>query len=187
VIYLNQKRLGIDERRQKDDLSRGKERGRFTFKGREWMRILKVIYVLAIAAALIALVVVGIETFYPAPSYDCYEQLGPPPDYDSPEYEEWQQECNSIMDKYEQRSAIHDRNVFLIALPLGVVFAVVGIFIQRRTSIFGAGLILGGIGTMIFAVTPYDLDDMLQFIGIAVILAVLIFVGYKVFSSLRKT
>lgn len=53
------------------------------------MRILKVIYVLAIAAALIALVVVGIDTFYPAPSYDCYEQLGPPPDYDSPEYENW--------------------------------------------------------------------------------------------------
>jgi hypothetical protein len=33
------------------------------------MRALKVIYALAVAAALIALVVVGINTFYPAPSY----------------------------------------------------------------------------------------------------------------------
>ena len=150
------------------------------------MRILKVIYLLAIAAALIALVVVGIDTFYPAPSYDCYEQLGPPPDYDSPEYEEWQQECNEIQEAYQQEAAVHDRNVFLIALPLGVLFAVVGTFIHRRTSIFGAGLILGGIGTMIFAVTPYDLNDIPKFIGIAAILAVLIFVGYKVFFLEKK-
>ena len=151
------------------------------------MRVLKVIYVLAIAAALIALVIVGIDTFYPAPSYDCYERLGSPPDYDSPEYEEWQQECNDIQEAYEQEAAVHDRNVFLIALPLGVVFAVVGTFTQRRTSIFGAGLILGGIGTMIFAVTPYDLDNIPKFIGIAVILAVLIFVGYKAFLSSRRS
>jgi len=150
------------------------------------MRILKVLYVLAIAAALIALVVVGIDTFYPAPSYDCYEQLGPPPDYASPEYEEWQQECNEIQEAYQQEAAVHDRNVFLIALPLGILFAVVGTFINRRTSIFGAGLTLGGIGTMIFAVTPYNLNDIPKFIGIAVILAVLIFVGYKVFSLEKK-
>jgi hypothetical protein len=149
------------------------------------MRALKVIYVLAVAAALVALVVVGINTFYPAPSYDCYEQLGPPPDYDSPEYEEWQQECSEIHEAYQQEVAAHDRNVFLIALPLGLVFAVVGAFVQRRTIIFGAGLIVGGMGTMIFALTPYRLDGMPKFIGIAVILAVLIFGGYKFFSSLR--
>jgi len=118
------------------------------------MRILKVIYVLAIAAALIALVILGIQAFYPYPPF-------------------WQE------------TAVHIRNVFLIALLLGVVFAVVGAFIQRRTNIFGAGLILGGMGTMIFAVTPYRLDAIPKFIGIAVILAVLIFVGYK-FFSLRK-
>jgi hypothetical protein len=152
------------------------------------MRILKVIYVLAIAAALIALVIVGVEAFYPAPPYpDCYQQLGPQPAYDSPEYQEWDQECMNIMDEYQQEAAVHDRNIFLIVLPLGVIFAVVGTFIQRRTSIFGAGLILGGIGMMIFAVTPYDLDNIPKFIGIAVILAVLIFVGYKVFFSLRRT
>lgn len=123
------------------------------------MRALKVIYVLAIAAALIALVVVGIHTFYPAPSYSS---------------------------AYEQEIAAHDRNVFLIALPLGVALGMVGAFVQRRTSIFGAGLVVGGIGAMIFAVTPYHLDRILAFIGIAVILAVLI-VGYKFSSSLRRS
>jgi hypothetical protein len=115
------------------------------------MRALKVVYALAVAAALIALVVVGINTFYPEPLYG---------------------------------SEAYARNVFLIALPLGVVFAVVGAFIQGRTTIFGAGLIVGGIGTMIFALTPYNLYRILVFIGIAVILAVLV-VGYRFFSRKR--
>ena len=121
------------------------------------MRALKVVYALAIAAALIALVVAGINTFYPAPSYGSGE------------------------------TAVHARNVFLIALPLGLVFAVMGAFIQRRMSIFGASLIVGGMGTMIFALTPYKLDDIPKFIGIAVILAVLIFGGHKFFSALRRS
>jgi hypothetical protein len=152
------------------------------------MVFLRGLYVLAIAALLIVLVVVGVQAFYPAPQYpDCYELLGPQPDYDSPEYQEWDQECTSITDEYRQEAAVHDRNIFLTVLPLGVVFAVVGTFIQRRLGIFGAGLILGGVGTMIFAVVPYDLNMVLRFIGIAVTLAVLVFVGYKVFLSLRRS
>ena len=118
------------------------------------MRFLKVIYVMAIAALIIALVVAGVETFYPDPSYP--------------------------------GRAIHARNVFLIVLPLGVVFTVVGTFIQRRLGIFGAGLILGGMGTMIYAIVPYRLDSILRFVGIAVALAVLVFVGYKAFSLRRS-
>jgi hypothetical protein len=92
-----------------------------------------------------------------------------------------------LQEEYQQKVATHDKNIFFIVLPLGVVFAVVGTFVQRRLSIFGAGLILGGMGTMIFAVVPYDLGNILRFIGIAVALAVLVFVGYKVFFSLRKS
>ena len=120
------------------------------------MRILRVVYVVAIAVALVLLVIFGVEAFYPAPRY-------------SPE------------------SVIHARNVFFIVLPLGVVFAVGGTFVRRRLDIFGAGLILGGIGTMIYTITPYALDDILRFAGIAATLAVLVFVGYKVFLSLRRS
>ena len=120
------------------------------------MRFLKVIYVMGIAALIIALVIVGIRAFYPEPS-------------------SW------------QGATIHARNVLFIALPLGMVFAVVGTFLQRRTGIFGAGLILGGMGTMVYAIVPYNLDDIPRFIGIAVALAVLIFVGNRIFLSLRKS
>ncbi|MGB5925386.1 MAG: hypothetical protein WBH01_04755 [Dehalococcoidia bacterium] len=149
------------------------------------MRILRVIYVLAIAVALALLVVAGVEAFYPDPSYPEYDP--PTWDYNSTEYREWEQEWTNAIAAYDEEAAVHDRNIFLVVLPLGMVFAVVGTFIQRRLDIFGAGLILGGVGTMIFAVTPYDLDNIPRFIGIAVILAVLIFVGYRIFLSLRRS
>ena len=147
------------------------------------MRFLRVIYVVAIAVVLVLLVIAGVEAFYPAPQYPEYPERPPP--YDSPEYEEWEQEWMEVQAEYQQEATIHDKNMFFIVLPLGLLFAVGGTFIQRRVNIFGAGLILGGLGTMIYAITPYDLDNILRFAGIAATLAVLVFVGYKVFLPLR--
>ena len=140
---------------------------------------------MAIAGLLIALVIAGVEAFYPAPHYP--EYTAPPRDYNSTEYQEWEQEWMEAQEEYQQEAAIHDKNMFFIILPLGLLFAVGGTFIQRRVDIFGAGLILGGVGTMIYAITPYDLDNILRFAGIAATLAVLVFVGYKVFFSLRRS
>ena len=149
------------------------------------MRFLRVIYVVAIAVLLILLVIIGVEAFYPAPPriYPDY----PAPPYDTPEYREWEQEWMEVEEEYRQEEAVHDRNIFFIVLPLGVLFAVGGTFIRRRLGIFGAGLILGGLGTIIYTTAPGGLDNKLRFIGIAVALAVLVFVGYKVFLSLRRS
>jgi hypothetical protein len=149
------------------------------------MSFLRGVYVVAIAVALVVLVIVGVEAFYPAPTYPEYNP--PPVDYNSTEYQQWEQEWAEADEAYQQEVAAHDKNIFFIVLPLGAVFAVVGTFIRRRLDIFGVGLILGGIGTMIFALTPYDLDAILRFAGIAATLAVLVFVGYKVFLSLRRS
>jgi len=120
------------------------------------MRALKVIYVLAIGAAIIGLVIAGVDAFYPEPS-------------------SW------------QGSELHARNVFFVVLPLGMAFAVGGGFLQRRSGIFGAGLILGGMGTMVYGIVPYDLNNALRFAGIAVVLLVLIFVGFRIFSALKRS
>lgn len=151
------------------------------------MSFLRGVYVVAIAVLLVVLVIVGIEAFYPFPPYPEYPgPLGPPPPYDSPEYQEWEQEWQEIQEAYRQEAALHHRNIFFIILPLGAVFAVGGTFVRSRLDIFGAGLILGGLGTMIFAISPHDLNSKLRFAGIAAALAVLIFVGYKVFHALRR-
>jgi hypothetical protein len=120
------------------------------------MRALKVIYVMAIAAAIIGLVIAGVDAFYPESS-------------------SW------------QYSELHVRNVFFVVLPLGMAFSVGGAFLQRRSGIFGAGLILGGMGTMVYGIVPYSLDSILRFVGIAVVLLVLIFVGLRIFLSLRRS
>jgi hypothetical protein len=130
------------------------------------MRILRVIYVLAIAGLLIALVVAGVEAFYPEPEYSGYP---------------------GTLDEYRRESAARDRNILFIILPLGAVLTLAGTFIRRRLDIFGAGLILGGMGTMIFSIVPSDLAGTLRFIGIAVALALLLFVGYKVFLSPKRS
>lgn len=148
------------------------------------MILLKGLYVVAIAVVLVLLVIAGVEAFYPDPQYPDYPER--PPAYNSTEYQGWEQEWMETYEEYQQEAAVHDGNIFFIVLPLGAVFAVVGTFIQRRLGIFGAGLILGGLGTMIFALVPYDLDNMLRFVGIAATLAVLVFVGYKVFLALRN-
>jgi hypothetical protein len=151
------------------------------------MIFLKGLYVVAIAVVLILLVIMGVQAFYPGPQYPEYNYNPPPVDYNSTEYQEWEQQWAQAYEEYQQEAAVYHRNIFFIVLPLGVVFALVGTFIQRRLGIFGAGLILGGIGTMISAIVPDDLDAILRFIGIAATLAVLVFVGYKVFFSLRRT
>jgi hypothetical protein len=149
------------------------------------MIFLKGLYVVAIAVVLVLLVIVGVEAFYPAPTYPEYNP--PPVDYNSTEYQEWEQQWAQAYEEYQQEAAVYHRNIFFIVLPLGAVFAVVGTFVRRRLDLFGAGLILGGIGTMIFALTPYDLGAILRFIGIAATLAVLVFVGYKIFLALKRS
>ena len=151
------------------------------------MRFLRVIYVVAIAVVLVLLVVAGVEAFYPAPAYPDYYESPPPVDYNSTEYKEWEQEWMEAHEEYRQKEAIHDRNAFFVVLPLGVLLAVGGTFIRRRLDIFGAGLILGGLGIIIYTTVPGGLDNRLRFVGIAVALAVLVFVGYKVFFSLRRS
>ena len=128
------------------------------------MSFIRGVYVVAIGVLLVLLVIFGIQSFYPAP------ESGAPPS----------------SEEYREKLATYRMNVFSIVLPLGALLAVVGTFVRRRLGIFGAGLILGGMGTMIYAVAPWHVDSLLRFVGIAVTLAVLVFVGYKVLPSLRR-
>ncbi len=107
--------------------------------------------------------------------------------------DEWQQEWNErqqewakIYEEYQRELALHERSMFLVVLPLGALLAVGGTFVRRRLDTLGAGLILGGMGTMIYAIVPFALDSVLRFTGIAVALAVLIFVGFRVLNSSRQ-
>ena len=128
------------------------------------MSFVRGVFAVAIGVLIVLLVIFGIQSFYPAP--------------DRGDFPGWE--------PHREQMAVYHSNVFLIVLPLGAVLAVTGALIRRRPGIIGAGLVLGGVGTMIFGITPYLLDSLWRFIGIAATLVVLIFVGIKVIPSLRR-
>ena len=128
------------------------------------MSFIRGVFAVAIGVLIVLLVIFGIQSFYPAPESPGYPNL----------------------EEYREALATYRMNVFSIVLPLGAFLAIVGTFVRRRLSIFGASLILGGMGTMIYAFAPWRLDSLWRFVGIAVTLAVLAFVGYRVLPSLRK-
>ena len=168
-------------------------------KGTGWMSIIKLIYLLTMVAFLIMFVAFGISAFYPAPESPRPAEFPAriaeiaPPEQGSPEYEKWQAEqeaeleLQQIMDEenmkqwaeYQQQMMDYRRNVFLIAYPFGLLFVLLGLTLKPRLEIIKPALLLGGMGTVIYALTQADLGSQVRFAGIAVSLPVLLYAGYK--------
>ncbi len=118
------------------------------------MNVLRVFYVLAIMSFLIMLVVFGISAFYETPEPS---QLG----------------------SYTLEAEEYYRNVFCIAYPCGLLFVLLGLLLRPRLDIFRVGLIMGGIGTIIYAIAQPHMAGEIRFTGVACGLIVLLLVGYK--------
>ncbi len=155
------------------------------------MSFLKGSYAVAIGVLIVLLVVLGIQAFYPAPlnPFDLWDPGFALPSPYCPEETDpadIEREITRLLEEYREQRAAYYTGLFLVVLPLGALFAVGGTFFRRRLDTLGAGLILGGMGTMIYAIVPFALDSVLRFTGIAVALVVLVFVGFRVFSFRRQ-
>jgi hypothetical protein len=71
---------------------------------------------------------------------------------------------------YEDDEADHDRNVLVLATALGVMAVVVGLCLFRRIEALPLGLLLGGVGAVLFGWVQAD-DDLGE-IGMAPLFAV---------------
>lgn len=82
-------------------------------------------------------------------------------------------------EKYNTDNNIYKKNVFMIAVVLGLIALIGGIFVSYR-SVSG-GLMGGGILTLIVGILQYwsELGDTLRFITLGIVLAILIYVGVK--------
>jgi hypothetical protein len=117
----------------------------------------------------------------------------PYPSPGTPEYQEWkkqydaeqkqQQECSN---RWQEKMTVHDkasenyhRNVFAISLSCGLLFVILCLFLRPSLDFVKPGLFLGGIATIIYAIAQTDLADKFRFIGIAVGLVVVFYVGYR--------
>jgi hypothetical protein len=121
------------------------------------MPFIKVIYALAIMAFIIMVVAFGISAFYEGPGHDGYQ--------------DW-----SI---YEAQQKDYARNVFFISYPIGVLFVTLGLILRPRLDAVRPGLLLGGLGTMIYAIAQDNLSYKIRFAGVVVGLAILLIIGYR--------
>ena len=91
----------------------------------------KMAYSLAVAILLILFVILGTRTFYEEPSgATFYNPAG--------------------AQQYQDERVDYHRNVFILASALGVAAMAAGVYLFRRVEAIPLGLVLGGIGVVIF-------------------------------------
>jgi|TARA_B100001964_G_scaffold245583_1_gene333703 hypothetical protein len=162
------------------------------------MGIRDIIIGIAIIILTISVVVYGINTIYSEPEYfDFCEE------FKTQEIIEIQERCEeiggkwnsyeeqiSVLEKegycdrdykcredYDNSSEKYSRNVLVISIPLGILIIVLGAYFFRLDSV-GAGLMGGGVGTIIYGTGGYwrYAGDLLRFaISLAGLIALIWF------------
>ena len=166
------------------------------------MEIKNIILGIAIIILTIFVTVYGISVFYPSPEYEdfCDEEIRAIKILDTEETcldngGKWTaQEIRCVTEpcaqgfcdrdyvcrqNYEDAQKIRAKKVFYIALPLGILILILGGFLFHLEAV-GAGLMGGGIGTIIYGAGNYwDYgDDLFRFIMSLLGLASVIFLTY---------
>src|SRR3990170_6865532 len=100
----------------------------------------KVGYSLVVAILLVLFVILGVRTFYDEPDSPTDSFL---PHQISDSQTAWEE--------YEDDRADYHRNVFVVAMVLGVAAVAAGLYLFRRVEALPLGLLLGGFGVVIFA------------------------------------
>ncbi len=161
-------------------------------KGDAWMRpsaMVKLVYVLALAAFIPMAVGFGIAAFYKGPEYPTYNQPRPvkalPPGESQPQLTEEEQrqqqaEFEKVQKSYELARNHHSRNVFIIAGLVGVGVIAAGLVLAAVLDAIRSGLVLGGTITVVYGATQYfgNASDATRFIIVTVGLALLLALGY---------
>ncbi len=128
------------------------------------MAIKNVILSIAIIILTISAMIYGIHTFYDRPAYEDYCSYEKPlklieniPSCDEINgtwregYCDLNYECEQ---KYDEVMEVYSRNMFLVALPLGILIIVLGAVIFGLETV-GAGLMGGGVGLILYGVMEY--------------------------------
>ena len=94
--------------------------------------------------------------------------------------------------EYEDERADYHRNVFILASVLGVAAIALGLYLFRRVEAIPLGLLLGGLGVVIFgwvqAAEDFgEIGEALLFAVVAVGLGIVLAAGYRFLGLVRPT
>jgi hypothetical protein len=89
-------------------------------------------------------------------------------------------------DSYDIARTKHDKIVFISTVIIGLIAIFVGILLKKDAV--SVGILSGGILVIIYGTLRYwqHADERLKFVLLGIVLAVLIWVGYKKFDSKGK-
>jgi hypothetical protein len=161
---------------------------------------------ISIAVVLVLFIGYGINTFYDKPEYDDFCQRRAVPIYNETQClnagGEWsiypkpvRREgtlevdgyCNedfTCSEEFDSAREEYNKKVFIFAVVAGLLSVVIGGAVLRLESV-STGIMGGGVLSIIHGTLRYwgDLADMGRFLILGIVLAVLIWIGYKKFGK----
>lgn len=173
------------------------------------MQIKNIILGIAILILTMFVTIYGINTFYPKPQYEdfCEEEI-------PQKITQTEQECINTQGKwtpqeircitepclqgycdltfncrqdYEDARKTWTKNVFIIAVPLGIIIIALGAFLIGLESV-ATGLMGGGIGTLLYGTWGFfwEADDKIKFVISLIGLVVVIGLAYYFNKKFEK-
>jgi len=135
-----------------------------------------------IAIILPMLVHYGVSTFCPRPQWRDYYGSGYYQRIQnaSPEQKaKLEQERKKQDDKYRNAQKCFQRNLFFVAVPVGIISIILGSI--TLVQAIGTGLMFGGIFTLVDGYCWYwsELQDGMRFLSLLAAFVVLIYIGYR--------
>ncbi len=96
----------------------------------------------------------------------------------------WCDSTAKCRDSYEAARDVYNRNVFIVLVVLGLISLGLGFLVISAAPVAN-GFLGGGLLSLIIGTIRYwsDMNDYLRFIILGLALAMLIWLGYKKFSS----
>lgn len=148
--------------------------------------MVKYLYIIFIGILFSLCVAAGIAAFYPQPKHPDYpiELSTSFPEKEGSTESAAMREKQIAYEKksrdYQKVNEEYNRNVSLIAMGFAVVFVLLGVILAKSIIIFPDGLLLGGIGTLLYSIIRgfNANDDIFRFMIVASSLIIAIIVGF---------
>jgi hypothetical protein len=165
---------------------------------------------IAILIVLVGFVMIGIQTFYPDPllGKHCWETMraaAPMPVYkdcysmgnktqqetclteQTAQQQKYDEEMNTCNKQEEGVRHIYNRDVSIILVIIGLVTLIVSMMFLKVPSVSN-GFTFGGIFLIFLSLVKYwsDMQDLMRFIILGIVLAVLVWLGYKKLDSMNE-
>lgn len=143
-----------------------------------------------IAVLLPMLIHYGVSTFSPQPKWQDYHKHSYYSDYQNASDEEKKQlqEEREEKDKaYRSQRKLFERRLFFVATPVGIAAIIIGSILGVQAV--GAGLIFGGIFTLIDGYCWYwsELQDWMRFLSLLIAFVVMVGIGYTKINDKTKS